>query len=104
MKHASIQHNKEVYAIWLLAALGIAQVAAYSYLVNSSVAHVVARMSHERDTSSRVSHVAELEREYFTLQDTVTTATARSLGYVDARHVKYVSHTGEPVQLLSERN
>ena len=88
----------------LLAIVLISQVGGYGYLVNSSVGHVVSRMSYEKQTDELSSKVARLEAEYFSLQNKVTIETAEAMHYTNNASVYYVDEHGSPVVMLSRSN
>ena len=78
-------------AFVVLSATLVLFLGAYLGLLNATVSNVVSREQYEKRLTVIYSNIGELESTYLAEKNTVTLASARSLGFVEASPVQFVS-------------
>lgn len=90
----SVEHLYERTAFRVLfAVLGIL-LCSYLYFVGSSVLNIIARKEATRASASLQGAISQLEKEYFVLTESVTPASAESIGLAPIGTTLYVYRPG----------
>lgn len=96
-------NSVERKTFWVLFITLIILSGSYGYLVNKTILNIVDRESIEENIITLNSKISESEFEYIALKNQVNIDYAYSLGFDDAKNMKFASRK-LPSQSLSLRN
>ena len=88
-------------AVSILTVSLVILIAAYLYLVASSIFNVMGRAEAERSIRVIGSNVATLEQQYLALSNSVSSASAAAQGLADVHDVSYVYRPGNAAMAMS---
>jgi len=64
----------------------------YAYFVNQTILNIVERENFEEEIAVLNSEISELEANYLDLKNKITLDYAHSLGFSDAKNIKFASN------------
>ncbi len=86
-------YDFEQKMFWVFVSLIFCAGVFYMYVISSTILHIVARESTERDVKVASSAIASLESEYIALARDLDLNNAKGLGYKEVSEIDYVSRT-----------
>lgn len=76
---------------WILVVSLFFSVIFYAYLVNQTVLNIVERENIQDEITTLNSRISELEFKYIALKNNINLEYAHSLGFINAKNVKFAS-------------
>jgi hypothetical protein len=78
---------------WMFSSTLFASLLLYGYFLNQAIVHVVERETILEESSMLASRIGELEFQYIALENAISLAHARMLGFVDVDDPVFVTRT-----------
>ena len=85
-----LQLNKEKTIFWVLLGILILSIGFYMYCIRTTISNVVAYQNLENEASSLSLSLGGKEFEYISKRNSITLATAYSMGFKDSQNKTYI--------------